>query len=123
MVICKFVFEVGKLEYYHNFEKANIKKDNMALWSLLWDGTVINWLHHGQRFISEQLLPYKACIICSQRVIMKEKKIHKKGLFTCDSVGPFQLEINFMPCIPFSCRPSANFALDRRKQLSQVVEM
>lgn len=68
----------------------------MALWSLLWDGRVINWLHHGQRLLSEQLFLYKAWMICSQRVIRKGKK--KKDLFTCDSVGPFQLGIHLMPC-------------------------
>lgn len=92
----------------------------MALWRLLGDDTVINWLHRGQRLLSEQLLLHKACIICSQRVIMKGKKKH---LFTRDSVGSFQLWINFMPCMPLMCRPSANFVLNRRKQLSQVVEM
>ena len=68
------------------------------------DGTVINWWHHGQRLLSEQLLLYRIYIICNQRVIMKGKK---KGLFTCDNVGPFQLGIYCMPCMPFLYRPLA----------------
>lgn len=46
----------------------------MALWSPLWNVTIINWLYCGQRLLSEQLLLYKACVICSQRVIVTGKK-------------------------------------------------
>ena len=55
----------------------------MFLWSLLWDGTVINGLHCGQRLLSEQLLLYKAYIVYSQEVIMTGKKKKKKKKRLC----------------------------------------